>query len=77
MGAGSQAFGPSSAAFSGHKQGAGWEVGLQGYQSVPLWGPRAYKARTLVTRLPCPALLCDINSEIVFIGVIYDIMKVD
>ena len=29
-GAGSQSFGPSSTAFLGHRQGAGWEAGLPG-----------------------------------------------
>ena len=37
MGAGSQGFGPSSTAFLGHKQGAGWEVEQLGHEPVPVW----------------------------------------
>ena len=32
MGFGYQSFGPSSTAFSGHKQGAGWEVEMPGLE---------------------------------------------
>ena len=50
MGAGSQVLRPSSTAFPGHKQGAGWEVKLPGLDPAPIWDPSAIKARTLVTR---------------------------
>ena len=40
-GAGSQSFGPSSSStvFPGHRQGAGWEVGLPGLEPAPIWDP--------------------------------------
>ena len=50
---GSQGFGPSSTAFPGHKQGAGWEVVLPGLEPVPIWDPGSLKSSTLSTRLPC------------------------
>ena len=49
MGAGSKGFGPSSTAFPGHKQGAGWDVGLLGLELAPIWDPGVFKARTLCT----------------------------
>ena len=56
-GAGSQDLGPSSTAFPGYKQGAGWEVGLLELELAPIWDPGACKARTLTTvlsrRAPC------------------------
>ena len=38
-GAGSQSLGPSSTAFLGHRQGAGWEVGPPGLELAPIWDP--------------------------------------
>ena len=46
MGAGSQGFGPALTAFPGHKQGAGWEVGLLGLEQAPIWDPIKDLART-------------------------------
>jgi len=40
--AGSQGFGPSLIAFSGHKQGAGWEVGLPGLELASSYGILAH-----------------------------------
>ena len=43
----SHGLGPSSTAFPGHKQGAGWEVELLVLEPAPIWDPSAFKARTL------------------------------
>ena len=56
MGAGCQGFGPSSTAFPGHKQGAGWEAGQPGLEPASIWDPGRVKMRTLAARLlhgPC------------------------
>ena len=47
MGAGSQSLGPSSTAFPGHKQGAGWEVEPLGLEPAPTWYPSTLKVMTL------------------------------
>ena len=44
----SQGFGPSSTAYPGHKQGAGWEVELPGIELAPMWDPGTFKARTYI-----------------------------
>ena len=49
MGAESQGFGPSSTAFPGHKQGAGWEAGSLALEQVTIWDSGMCKARTLNT----------------------------
>ena len=51
MGAESQGFEPSSTAFPGHKQGAGWEMELQGLELVPIWDPGTFKMITLTATL--------------------------
>ena len=53
MGEESQSFGTSSTAFPGHKQRAGWEMGLPGLELVPIWDPGAFKVRTLAARPRC------------------------
>ena len=40
-----QGLGLSLTAFPGHKQGAKWEVGPQGYESVPMWDPALVRQR--------------------------------
>ena len=50
-GAWSQGFGPSSTAFPGHEQGAGWDVELPGLELAPIWDLGTCKVRTLATRL--------------------------
>ena len=40
----SQGFGPSSTAFPGHNQGAGWEVEQLIYEPMPIWDPGTCKA---------------------------------
>ena len=52
MGARSQSFGPTSTAFTGHRQGAGWEVELLGLEPPLIWDPSAFKVRTLAAA-PC------------------------
>ena len=52
-GAGSQGFGLSLTAFPGHRQLAGWEVGLLGLELWPIQDPGTFKARTLAARLLC------------------------
>ena len=47
-----QGLGPSSTAFPGHTQGAGWEARLLGLELAPIWDPGTFKARTLAAR-PC------------------------
>ena len=58
MGAGSQVLRPSSTAFPGHKQGAGWQAGPPGLELMPLWDPGKCKMRTLAARLLSWALTC-------------------
>ena len=41
---------PSSSAFPGHKQGAGWEAGRPGLEPEPIWDPGTFKVRNLVVR---------------------------
>ena len=55
MGAGSQGFGLFSAAFPGHKQGAGWEAGLLGLEPAPVWDPGVFKERTSAAMLSSQA----------------------
>ena len=62
VGAGAQGFGLSSTAFPGHKQGAGWEVGLPGHKLAPIWDTGMFKVRTLAARPPHQALF------LIFIG---------
>ena len=63
VGAGSQSFGPSSTAFPGHRQGAGWEVELPGLELVPIWDLGAFKVRTLAARpRHCSQLIWSFNQ---------------
>ena len=41
-GGGSQCFGPSLTAFPGHRQGAGWEAGLLGFELMSKKCPSAF-----------------------------------
>ena len=51
VGAESQGFMPSSTAFPGHKQGAGWEARLPTLEPSFTWDLSMFKAKTLATRL--------------------------
>ena len=53
--------GPSSTAFPGHRQGAGWEVGPPGLEPAPTWDPGMCKGRT-AARLPRWA--CNFQSKV-------------
>ena len=53
MAAGSHVFVPSSTASPGHKQLAGWEVGLLGLEPMPIQDPSTFKKRTLAVRPLC------------------------
>ena len=55
VGTGPQNFGPSSTAFPGHKQGAGWEVEVLGLEPGPIWDPGGFKVRTLAGSPLCRA----------------------
>ena len=61
--AGSQGFGSSSSAFPGHKQGAGWEVGLQELEPAPIWDLGVCEVRTLAARPPrrAPLVASNVN----------------
>lgn len=51
MGAGSPDFEPSTTAFTGHNQGAGYETEQPGCELGPMWDSGTYKARTLASML--------------------------
>ena len=53
MGAVSQGFGLSSAAFPVHMQGVEWKVELPGDEPAPIWDPGTCKTKTLAARLEC------------------------